>query len=74
MVSSEEFFRCDRTSTTLTRNACGKRWRRSGARGWPGDVRKELYQVTCKGCSIGKAHARGDAPDVRVVDMIRRAA
>ncbi|MEC7520122.1 MAG: hypothetical protein VYE22_09675 [Myxococcota bacterium] len=66
-----ELFRCERLATKLTRTSCTQRFRRArkeaGGRGAKGQ--RHLAAAGCTDCPIGAAHARGETPDVELVEL-----
>ncbi len=68
-----EFFECTKLDAKLTREACGKRHLRTKRRAYPGtQLNTDMYGVFCGACVIGKLHASGDMPDVRVTMLVQR--
>lgn len=71
-----EFFQCGTLDIKLTREACAKRHQRAQRKG-PTIVKITLDNdmfVSCKRCETGRAHARGQLPDVPAASIVRRAA
>lgn len=66
-----ELFACDRLSTKLTRASCGQRYERAQreAAGRGAKGQQHLAAAGCTGCPTGAAHARGEAPDVELVEL-----
>lgn len=46
----------------LTRSACGTRHENASQPWEPGTRKVKVWSVTCSGCAIGAAHARGEVP------------
>lgn len=66
-----ELFQCERLATKLTRRSCTQRFRRArkeaGGRGAKGQ--RHLAAAGCTDCPVGAAHARGETPDVELVEL-----